>query len=181
MLTTRRFRRHVSVCGFAVFLFLGLSPFAAAAQVPAAQRPDANLMSLEAVRVTASQTTSDAITCGLDLRSLLPGVESSLQAGGLRMSTSTRTIVTVSLLTMHDDARGICSTATMLGAYRMVDYFDETEGWLRTGYVVLWQRGVQVVSSPADHPMAIERAAARLADTLLETWRQQNRLAGVQK
>jgi len=55
----------------------------------------------------------------------------------------------------------------------LVNYFDDTAGWVKTGYAVLWQRGAQVLSSPSDHPLATERTLARLIDDLLKTRRQQ--------
>lgn len=137
--------------------------------------PDADLMTLDEVRVTASQTTPDAVPCGIDLRLLLPVVERRLQAGGLRTSKSPNAVVTFSLMTTHYPEGRLCATAAMLGAYRLVSYFDEEAGWLKSGYVVLWQRGVQVLSAPNDHPLATEKTLARLVDNLLKTRREHSK------
>ncbi len=139
--------------------------------------PDANLADLKAVRITASQTTPDAVPCGLDLRLLMPVVEKRLQAGGLVATKSPKAVVTFSLMTSHDPAGRLCATAAMLGVYKMVNYFDDTAGWVKTGYAVLWQRGTQVLSSPSDHPLATERTLARLIDDMLKTGRQQRQVA----
>lgn len=158
------------------FLFLASSLLignALAGQEPI-EKPEADLRGLDRVRVTISQTTPDATVCGIHLSDFLPLVESDLQAGGLALSSSPATLVTLSLMTTHYDSQNICGTATTLGAYRMVSFFDETVGWLRTGYVVLWQRGRQVMSSPADHSATTAAAVKRLTATFLETWRKEN-------
>ena len=139
--------------------------------------PDADLTTLDAVRVTASQTTPDAVPCGIDLRLALPVVERRLQAGGIRATKSPNAVVTFSLMTTHEPSGRLCATAVMLGAYRLVSYFDERAGWLKSGYVVLWQRGAQVLSSPNDHPLATERTLARLIDDLLKTRRERRNIA----
>lgn len=140
------------------------------AQVPKIEVPDADLSSLVQVRVTASQTTPDTVNCGPDLRALLPHIENELQSGGLRIVQSPEHLVTLSVLTAHDAARGICSSATMLGSYKLVSYFDEVKGSLQSGYVVLWQRGKQVTSAPTDHASAVETAVNRLSQVFLKEW-----------
>jgi hypothetical protein len=138
--------------------------------------PDADLMSLNEVRVTASQTTPDAVPCGIDLRLLLPVVENHLQAGGLRATKAPNAVITFSLMTTHHPDGRLCATAAMLGAYRLVSYFDEQAGWLKSGYVVLWQRGAEVLSSPNDHPLATEQTLARLVEDLLKTRREHGKI-----
>ena len=155
----------------ALLLVMMASPIAGNAQ--SLVTPDANLAELNMVRVTASQTTPDAVPCGLDLRLLMPVVEKRLQGGGLATTKSPKAVITFSLMTTHNPAGRLCATAAMLGAYRLVNYFDDTAGWVKTGYAVLWQRGAQVLSSPSDHPLATERTLARLIDELLKTRRQQ--------
>ena len=150
-------------------------PTAGRAQTVAA--PDADLSTLDEVRVTASQTTPDAVPCGIDLRLQLPVVENRLQAGGLRATKSPKLVITFSLMTTHYPESRLCATAAMLGAYRLVSYFDEKAGWLKSGYVVLWQRGAQVLSAPNDHPLATEKTLARLVENLLKTRRQQSTIA----
>ncbi|HSG72867.1 MAG TPA: hypothetical protein VLA12_20810, partial [Planctomycetaceae bacterium] len=63
-----------------------------------------------------------------------------------------------------------CGTATMLGAYREVSYFDEEAGQLRSGHIVLWQRGTMALSRTADHNDVVLEEVGRLGDALLDTW-----------
>ena len=144
---------------------------AVAAQSHQSKAPNANLAQVTAVQVTASQITPDGISCGLSLKDVTPKIEHDVRTGGVRMRADTKVVVTVSLLTTHDKIRGICATAAMLGVYELVSYFDAKEGWTRSGYVVLWQRGNQVISTPADHPDAIDRRVALLTGKFLDSWR----------
>jgi hypothetical protein len=100
-----------------------------------------------------------------------PRIERDVKAGGLRLRDEPDVVVTVSLLTTHDKTRGVCATAAMVGVYELVSFYRAEEGWTRSGYVVLWQRGNQVISAPADHPDAIDRGVARLTGKFLESWR----------
>jgi hypothetical protein len=143
----------------------------AAAQSGEAKAPDANLAQVSAVRVTASQITPDGISCGLSVKDVTPKIERDVKAGGLRLRDEPDVVVTVSLLTTHDKTRGVCATAAMLGVYELVSFFRATEGWTRSGYVVLWQRGNQVVSAAPDHPDAVDRRVTRLTEKFLESWR----------
>jgi len=156
------------VLGAGLNLILGSM---AMAQTGNLRVPDANLANLTSVRVTASQTTPDAVNCGPDLDDLLPHMEEELKAGGLQVVETPAHLLTVSILTVHDAARGVCSSATMLGSYKLVSFFDETQGALKSGYVVLWQRGKQVMSPPTDHAVAVEGAVNRLIGGFLEDWR----------
>lgn len=140
----------------------------AVAQSVSGKAPDADLSRVGKIRVTASQITPDAVACGLSLSDAIPLIERELQAGGLRVVVEPRNLVTLSLMTTHDKARGICASTAMLGAYELASYFDSEEGWTRTGYVVLWQRGNQVISPVADHPEVVERTITRLSRLLLD-------------
>ena len=144
---------------------------AAAAQSRESKTPNANLNQVTAVRVTASQITPDGITCGLSLEDVTPRIEHDVKAGGLRVRGEPDVVATISLLTTHDKIRGVCATAAMLGVYELVSYFDAKEGWTRSGYVVLWQRGNLVISTPTDHPDAIDRRITLLTAKFLDSWR----------
>jgi hypothetical protein len=143
----------------------------AAAQSRESKAPNTNLTQVTAVRVTASQITPDGISCGLSLKDLTPKIEHDVKTGGLRLRDEPDVVLTISLLTTQDKIRGVCATAAMLGVYELVSYFDTKEGWTRSGYVVLWQRGNQVISTPADHPDAIDRRVALLTTKFLDSWR----------
>ena len=157
---------------------------AVTAQSRQSKAPNANLAQVTAVQVTASQITPDGISCGLSLKDVTPKIEHDVRTGGVRMRADTKVVVTVSLLTTHDKIRGICATAAMLGVYELVSYFDAKEGWTRSGYVVLWQRGNQVLSTPADHPDTIDRRIALLTGKFLDSWgsdREQTKIIPVPK
>jgi len=172
-------RQHrISNCCAALWLVLSVATAGeAVAQTRSTKAPDADISMLTQARVTASQTTPDAVNCGPDLRTLLPRVEEELVSGGIRIVKSPEHLLTVSILTAHDPARGMCSSAAMLGAYQLVSFFDELKGGLRSGYVVLWQRGKQVSSAPTSHTAAVESAVNRLTQIFLEEWRSSNTVA----
>jgi hypothetical protein len=151
--------------------FLTVGAGKAGAQSSRTTAPDADLSAMTTIRVTASQITPSGVSCGLSLGDVVPKIEQDLQAGGLKLSEAPDVLVTVSLLSMHDKSRGICATAVMLGSYQLATYYGAREGWPRSGYVVLWQRGNQVISTPADHPDSVDRQVSRLADRLLDGWR----------
>lgn len=134
----------------------------------------ADLAGIVSVRVNVSQTTPDAMACGIDLRELLPTVSEGLVTGGLTVDRSADATVTLTILTGYDQKAGMCATAPMLGAYRKVSYFDEKVGWLRSGQVVLWQRGTATATPAADHPGAVQRAVTALTQALLASWRTAN-------
>ena len=51
-----------------------------------------------------------------------------------------------------------------------MSFFDEAAGWVRSGYVVVWQSGLIVTSSPAEHLKTVRQALARLGNTMLQDW-----------
>lgn len=148
------------------------------AGAPAGLRADgptpADLAGVDAVRITVSQTTPDALTCGIDLRTLLPTVSETLADGGVPVDSAAEVTVTLSVLTGYDDVTGACASAPMLGAYRRVSFFDERAGWLRTGQVVLWQRGTATTTATAGHAEAARHAVSELALSFLSSWRTAN-------
>lgn len=165
---TSRLRCTWSACAS---VLLACCAGVAVAQSREVAAPNANLAQVAAVRVTASQITPDGISCGISLKDVTPRIERDVKVGGLRLRDEPDVVVTVSLLTTHDKTRGVCATASMLGVYEMVTYFDAKEGWTRSGYMVLWQRGNHVISVPADHPDAVDRRVARLTGKFLDSWR----------
>lgn len=135
---------------------------------------DADLAGVTGVQINISQTTPDALTCGVDLRNLLPLVSDGLVEGGLSVDPAADVTVTLSVLTGYDAATGMCASAPMLGAYRRVSYFDEKVGWLRSGQIVLWQRGTATTTASADHAGAVRLAVSALSGALLKSWRTDN-------
>lgn len=134
----------------------------------------ADLAGVSGVRISISQTTPDAMTCGVDLREMLPVVSDGFVTGGLTIDQAADVTVTLSILTGYDGNTGVCASAPMLGAYRRVSYYDEKAGWLRSGQIVLWQRGTAATTPSSDHAVAVRAAVSRLSDTFLESWRGAN-------
>lgn len=151
---------------------------AALALIPATTRSEpaavADLAGVSGVQINISQTTPDAMTCGVDLRVLVPLLSKELVAGGLSIDPEAEVTVTLSVLTGYHAASDVCASAPMLGAYRRVSYFDEKAGWLRNGQVVLWQRGTTTATASADHDQALRHAVSGLSGVLLESWRTDN-------
>ena len=133
-----------------------------------------SLAGVKQVRVKVSPPSLDALPCGLDMKALLTALSERLQSGGFIPSGDGAVTVTVSMMTHLEEGGDRCGTATMLGAYREVSYFDEEAGQLRSGHVVLWQRGTMALSRTADHPDVVLEEVRRLGDSLLETWQTEN-------
>jgi hypothetical protein len=161
----RRLAWRLGVCGVLMFAASEVG-----AQSSAGKAPDADLSRVVNIRVTASQITPDAVSCGLSLNDVVPRIGRNLEADGLVLVKEPTVLVTLSLMTTQDKGRGICASTAMLGTYELVTYFDARAGWNRTGYVVLWQRGNQVISPIADHPEVVDRTVSRLTRLFLDSW-----------
>ena len=137
--------------------------------------PDTNLGRLQSIHVTFSQTTPDAATCGLQVAGYRRLIENTLTAGGLEINPSPETLAVLSVMTSHSEEQQSCGSATMLGVYRLISFFDEVTGSLEQGYIVLWHQGQQVISSAASHSDAVIAAISQLSDKFLESWRAENK------
>ena len=137
-------------------------------------KPDADLEGVTNVRVSFSQLTPDATTCGLSLQQFRPILRNELESTGLVLVAETDVLVTLGLMTTYDRGRDACGTSATLGAYKKVSYFDESVGWLRTGYVVLWQRGQQVMSGIAEHAESMDAVIQKLTEVFSDSWQQAN-------
>lgn len=166
--------RRLSVGVLAVFLFAlapsGFGPDAARAEPPVR----AGLKGVAALRVTVTQTTPDAVNCGVVIKPLLERLQRVLREGGLAVVETADTVATISFMVAHDPERGVCATSGLLGAYRGVTFFDDKAGWLSTGHVALWQRAMQSIAGRADNEAAVNRMVDRLAGDLLDSWRRTN-------
>ena len=155
---------------FLVFLLAGL----AVGDSRADQPTRASLKGVVAVKATITQTTPDAVNCGVDIAALLEQLQRVLREGGLAVQDNADTVATISFMVAHDAERGVCATSGLLGAYRSVTYFDDKAGWLTTGHVALWQRAMQSLSSRASHVTAIQGIVDRLGADLVKSWKQEN-------
>ena len=172
-INTLRFKAawRLVASGISLCVFLNVSAFA---QDPA-NKPNADLQGVELIRVSFSQLTPDATVCGLSLGVIQPLLKNKLMNGGFIAIPETDTLATLGLMTTYDQGRNACGTSATLGVYRKVSYFDESVGWLRTGYVVLWQRGQQVQSGVANHAASTAVVVQQLADTLIQSWQEDNK------
>ncbi|MGA0344862.1 MAG: hypothetical protein ACO35B_09640 [Luminiphilus sp.] len=169
----RNIRKVLKRCAVTVLVGTCLSQTVTAQTTDS--QPDANLDGVLAVRITFSQLTPDAINCGLTIDRFQSTLSDELQRTGFRLSETTDTLVTLGLMTTFDPGRNACGTSATLGVYRKVSYFDEAVGWLKSGYVVLWQRGQQVMSGIAEHSDATATVTQRLIDVLGQSWRAENK------
>ena len=126
----------------------------------------ASLAGINRATLGGSQLTADGATCGLALDHLLDTVREPVIDAGLDLTDDAATRLTLSAVTARFPD-GQCATAALLGAYARESYFSATTGWVRSGYVVLWQRSIMVATSQADHKSAVDAAARRLAMQML--------------
>jgi hypothetical protein len=166
----RKFRAALG----ALLLSIGMGAVVAAAED---NKSDIDFRGITALRVTTSPVPPGAIDCNIDNGALVHDLEQQLATGGLKVATSGDNVATVTVLSTSETTRGVCSSAVMLGAYSRMSFFDEAAGWLRSGYVVVWQSGLIVTSSPAEHLKTVRQALARLGNAMLRDWQKQNSAA----
>lgn len=135
---------------------------------------DVDLRGVTALRVTISPMSAAALECGLRSNDLLRDVQAGLAAGGISTSLEVEDLATITVITGREPTSGLCSSAVMLGAYARESFVDRRAGWIRTGYVVLWQSGVMVTSMPYEHADTVRDALDRLDDALLDSWHRSN-------
>lgn len=168
-------KRSVHVSFLGIFLAVLVSSGGGAGDVRAEQPKGVSLKGVPSLKVTVTQTTPDAVNCGVDIKQLLAELRRVLLEGGLTVVDTSDTVATISFMVAHDPERGVCATSSMLGAYRSVTFFDDKAGWLATGHVALWQRAMQSVAGRANNEEAVKKAVQRLGSDLVDSWRQANR------
>lgn len=147
---------------------------ASTAQGQATPQSDADLSGVTGLRVTLSPMSAASMECDLRGDEIVSDVETTLSTGGMTAPTGNRDLAIVTVITGRDGASGLCSSAVMLGAYESASFVDDHVGWLRTGYVVLWQSGLMVTSAPQDHLDTVRRALGELGGAMLEEWHRAN-------
>jgi hypothetical protein len=135
---------------------------------------DADLKGVSGLHVTLSPMSAASLECNLRGAELVSDTETKLSQGGMTSPATEDDLAIVTVITGRDAATGLCSSALMLGAYGRESYVDDRVGWVRTGYVVLWQSGLMVTSSPQDHLDTVRRALGGLGDAMLEEWHRAN-------
>lgn len=159
---SHRFRVRTAVLTVGCAILMTLAGLARAEDPSQA----ASLAGINRATLGGSQLTADGASCGLALDHLLDMVREPVIEAGLDLTDDTATRLTLSAVTTRFPD-GQCATAVLLGAYARESYFSATTGWVRSGYVVLWQRSIMVATSLTDHKTAVDGAARRLAMQML--------------
>jgi hypothetical protein len=158
-------------------LLVAILAMAAAAPAPGrAAQPasDTDLRGIKGLRVTSSPVPPGAIDCNIDSAVLTHELEQQLAVGGMHPPKQGDDLATITVMSSAVGSGGLCSSAVMLGAYAKRSFFDDGVGWIRSGYVVIWQRGVMVSSPPSSQMDAVKQALSRLGAALLHDWEEQN-------
>lgn len=156
-------------------LCLGLAGAAPAAAQNIAS--DMDFRGMSTLRVAASPMTVESLDCGIESASLVRELQKQFEAEGLRPAASDGALGVVTVLSTRDGDRNLCNSTLMLGAYKKASFFDKDVGWIRSGYVVVWQSAVLVTSPSEGHAVEVRDALGRLGDALLGDWRSANRPA----
>lgn len=177
----RLHRRPLRQC--AVTLLVGgalLLGLAAATSGPAAAQgiaSDMDFRGMTSLRITASPTTVESLDCGLESTGLVRELQRQFESGGMKPTDSDAALGVITILSARDSDRGLCNSTIMLGAYKKASFFDKDVGWIRSGYVVVWQSAVLVASPAESHALQVRDALTRLGDALLGDWLTANRPA----
>jgi len=138
---------------------------------------DMDFRGMDTLRVTASPMTVESLDCGIESAGLVRELRRQFNSEGLKSSDSDTALGVITVLSARNGDTGVCHSTLMLGAYKKASFFDKDVGWIRSGYVVVWQSAVLVVSPAETHPVQLRDALARLGDALLGDWRGANRQA----
>jgi hypothetical protein len=168
------FTRSMGAWSVAAGLLAGGPALAAGA--PAT--PPLDFQGVTEASLMASPLTPDSIPCGLDLGRLVAAARQPLANGGLALRDGTSTRVTVSAVTVRVAGTEQCATTVLLGVYAQQSFFSATAGWLRSGYVVIWQRALAVATPAGAHAAAVSGVIGRLADQMLAAWHAQGQGQG---
>lgn len=136
---------------------------------------DMDFRGMDTLRVTASPMTVESLDCGLESSGLVRELRRQLDSEGMKSSDSDAALGVITVLSARNGDSGVCNSTLMLGAYKKASFFDKDVGWIRSGYVVVWQSAVLVASSAETHPVQVRDALARLGAALLTDWRGANR------
>lgn len=136
---------------------------------------DMDFRGIDALRVTASPMTVESLDCGIESSGLVRELRRQFESEGMRSSESDSALGVITVLSARNGDTGVCNSTLMLGAYKKASFFDKDVGWIRSGYVVVWQSAVLVVSAAETHPVQVRDALSRLGAALLGDWRSANR------
>jgi hypothetical protein len=136
---------------------------------------DMDFRGMDTLRVTASPMTVESLDCGIESSGLVRELRRQLDSEGMKSSDADSALGVITVLSARNGDTGVCNSTLMLGAYKKASFFDKDVGWIRSGYVVVWQSAVLVVSSAETHPVQVRDALSRLGAALLVDWRGANR------
>ncbi|WP_207461205.1 hypothetical protein [Azospirillum sp. SYSU D00513] len=158
----------------ALALAIGLAIALPAPMAAAEDASDMDFRGVAGVRVTASPLSPAAADCNLTAEPLVRDMQQHLTDKGLKAAANSDVVATITVLSSYEPNHGMCSSAVMLGTYKKASFFDRDAGWLRTGYVVVWQSGLVTLSPPEQHLAEVRDAARRLGTAMAEEWRKAN-------
>lgn len=171
----RSFKNFSGALALSAASFLGLaftSPAPASAQSIAS---DMDLRGMATLRVTASPMTVDSLDCSIESAAMVRELRSQLESEGMKPTDSEAALAVITILSARDSNTNVCNSTLMLGAYKKASFFDKDVGWIRTGYIVVWQSAVLVASPSESHAVQVRDGLAKLGDALLGDWRNANR------
>jgi len=168
---------HRSFTNLAGALALSAAGLLAAAVPASAQSisSDMDLRGMNALRVTASPMTVDSLDCSIESAAMVRELRQQLVSEGMKATDSDAALAVVTVLSARDPNSDTCNSTLMLGAYKKASFFDKDVGWIRTGYVVVWQSAVLVSSPSESHAVQVRDGLGKLGDALMSDWRNANR------
>lgn len=135
---------------------------------------DMDMQGVASFRVAISPMPVEAVDCNLDGALLGSELNEQLKREGLESGPESAAVAILTVLSTHDAENGNCTSTIMLGAYKKASFFDDAVGWVRTGYVVIWQSALHVSSPSNRHAAQSRDAISLLAGAMLASWRDSN-------
>jgi len=135
---------------------------------------DLDLKGVKSFHIAVSPLPIDTVDCNIDGSVLGRELTQVLARDHLRGGGDADAVAVITVISTHDPDRASCTSTVMLGAYKQASFFDDAVGWIRTGYVVMWQSAVHATSATDTHQAHTRDAVSLLADAMLEKWREAN-------
>lgn len=155
---------------FAIGLVAAGTTFARAEAI----QSDLDLKGVKSFHIAVSPLPIDTVDCNIDGSVLGRELKQALDRDNLSGGGDAGPIAVITVISTHDPDRRSCTSTVMLGAYKKASFFDDAVGWIRTGYVVMWQSAVHATSATETHQAHTRDSVSLLADSLIEKWREAN-------
>lgn len=133
-----------------------------------------DLKGVKSFHIAVSPLPIDTVDCNIDGTVLGRELKQALDRDNLGGGGNADPVAVITVISTHDADGRSCTSTVMLGAYKKASFFDEAVGWIRTGYVVMWQSAVHASSATETHQAHTRDAVSLLADSLTEKWREAN-------